>query len=62
MQVLRFCANVLLEDSTAAIMRASSIIHKARSLYGEAFAQEFSQVGGGRGGSRISLEPGPGVG
>jgi hypothetical protein len=43
-------------------MRASSIIHGARSLYGEAFAQEFSQVGGSRGGSRITLQPSTGVG
>jgi hypothetical protein len=62
MQVPRCCANVLLDISGAGIMRASSIIQEARSLYGEAFAQEFSQVGRSRGGSRISLEPGPGVG
>jgi len=43
-------------------MRATSIIHGARSLYGEAFAQEFSQVGSRYGGGCISIEPSPGVG
>jgi hypothetical protein len=43
-------------------MPASSIIHGARSLYGEAFAQEFSQVGSGLGGGCFLIKPGCGVG
>jgi hypothetical protein len=44
------------------MMRASSNIHGARSLYGEAFAQEFSQVGSGLGGGGFPNEPGCCVG